>query len=233
MPAQGRGRRVPGQGRGVRMRGGAQRRTRARVTDQIRATIIDRVINHGLPYREAGERVQPNLSRDTVASIVRIFRETNRIQHLPPSGGRGKLLNEEQELAIVNMVIADNEIKLKDIQSRVVEDNLVFGNIAAISTTSISRTLAKHRVRMKQLYKVPFERNSERIKELCHQYVQRVMELEANQVPHGIIYVNEAGEKASLWEKHNWQKGHSYRAGPERSQHHHVRRNLQQQCTPA
>lgn len=70
------------------------------------------------------------------------------------------------------MVIADNEIKLKDIQSRVVEDNLVFGNIAAISITSISRTLAKHRVRMKQLYKVPFERNSERIKELRHQYVQ-------------------------------------------------------------
>jgi len=64
------------------------------------------------------------------------------------------------------MVIADNEIKPKDIQSRVVEDNLVFGNIAAIGTTSISRTLAKHRVRMKQLYKVPFERNCERIKEL-------------------------------------------------------------------
>ncbi len=70
------------------------------------------------------------------------------------------------------MVIADNEVKLKDIQSRVVENNRVFGNIAAISITSISRTLAKHRVRMEQLYKVPFERNSERIKELCRQYVQ-------------------------------------------------------------
>ncbi len=134
------------------------------------------------------------------------------------------------------MVIADNEVKLKDIQSRVVENNLVFGNIAAISITSISRTLAKHRVRMKQLYKVPFERNSERIKELRRQYVQvrlcntvitvhyivcfavnfsinleysrtyskafthtvsdyfqRVMELEANQVPHEMIYVDEAG----------------------------------------
>ncbi|XP_051575674.1 uncharacterized protein LOC127453390 [Myxocyprinus asiaticus] len=108
-------------------------------------------------------------------------------------GGRGKLLNEEQELAIVNMVIADNEIKLKDILSRVVEDNLVFGDIAAISITSISWTLAKHRVRMKQLYKVPFERNGESIKELRRQYVQRVMDLEANQVPHEIIYVDEAG----------------------------------------
>ncbi|KAI7797505.1 hypothetical protein IRJ41_013831 [Triplophysa rosa] len=114
---------------------------------------------------------------------------------MPPVSNIGKLLNEEQELAIVNMVIADNEMKLKDIQSRVVEDNLVFGNIAAISITSISRTLAKHRVQMKQLYKVPFERNSERIKELCRQYVQRVMELEANQVPHEMIYVDEAGFK--------------------------------------
>ena len=40
-------------------------------------------------------------------------------------------------------MIADNEIKLKDIQSRVVEDNLVFRNIAVISITSISRTLDK------------------------------------------------------------------------------------------
>ena len=45
MPTQGRGRQVPGQGRGVgqgqgtergvTMRGGAQRRARARVTDEI------------------------------------------------------------------------------------------------------------------------------------------------------------------------------------------------------
>lgn len=70
------------------------------------------------------------------------------------------------------MVIADNEIKLKEIQSRVVEDNVVFWNIAGISITTISRNLARHRVRMKQLYKVPFERNSERIKALRHQYVQ-------------------------------------------------------------
>ncbi len=34
---------------------GAQR-TRARVTDEIRATIIEHVINHGLSYREAGDK---------------------------------------------------------------------------------------------------------------------------------------------------------------------------------
>ncbi|XP_071348704.1 uncharacterized protein [Trachinotus anak] len=116
-----------------------------------------------------------------------------RVQRLRPSGGRGRLLHEEQELAIVNMVIANSEIKLKEIRANILQDNLVFENIRAISLTSISRTLAKHRVLMKQLYKVPFERNSVRIKELRHQYVQRVMELETNQVPHNIIYIDEAG----------------------------------------
>lgn len=62
-----------------RMRGGQRRgRPRAVVSDEIRATIIDHVVNHGLSLREAGLRVQPNLQRSTVASIVRIFRQNNR-----------------------------------------------------------------------------------------------------------------------------------------------------------
>lgn len=61
-------------GRGRRRRG----RARTVVSDEIRATVIDHVVNHGLSLREAGLRVQPNLPRSTVASIVRIFRQTNR-----------------------------------------------------------------------------------------------------------------------------------------------------------
>lgn len=80
--AKGPGRRAGprrGQGRGVRMRGGGiPRAARTVVSDEIRATIIDHVINHGLSLREAGERVQPNLRRSTVASIIRIFQQTNR-----------------------------------------------------------------------------------------------------------------------------------------------------------
>ncbi|XP_026048262.1 uncharacterized protein LOC113036261 [Astatotilapia calliptera] len=183
-----------GQGRGVRMRcGGIPRAARTVVSDEIRATIIDHVINHGLSLREAGERLQPNLRRSTVASIIRTFQQTNRMQRLPPSGGRGKLLSNDQELAIVEMVTANNAIKLREIQTRIVADHEIFDNIDRISLTTISRTLSKHRVRMKQLYTVPFKRNSERVKELRRQYVQRVMELEANQAPHEFIYIDEAG----------------------------------------
>ena len=33
------------------------------ITDEIRATVVDHVVNHGMSMREAGQRVQPNLSR--------------------------------------------------------------------------------------------------------------------------------------------------------------------------
>jgi hypothetical protein len=94
------------------------------------------------------------------------------MQRLPPSGGRGKLLNNDQEFAIVEMVVANNAIKLHEIQTRIVADHEIFVNIDNISLTTITCTLSKHRVRMKQLYTVPFERNSERVKELRRQYVQ-------------------------------------------------------------
>ena len=50
-------------GEGVRVRGG-RGRGRTVVSDEIRATLIDHVLNHGLSMKEAGQRVQPNLSRN-------------------------------------------------------------------------------------------------------------------------------------------------------------------------
>ncbi len=55
------------------------------------------------------------------------------MQRLPPSGGRGKLLNNDQELAIVEMVVANNAIKLHEIQTRIVVDHEIFDNIDSIS----------------------------------------------------------------------------------------------------
>lgn len=67
-------------GRGVRMRGGRgreQNRGRGRrgqlygqTPDEIRATIVDHVVNHGLTVAEAGQRVQPNVGRTTVNPII-------------------------------------------------------------------------------------------------------------------------------------------------------------------
>ena len=77
--ARARGRGRGGRG-GQRHRGGRGGRGRARniISDDIRATLVDHVINHGLTMREAGQRVHPYPSRFTVSSIIRTFRLENR-----------------------------------------------------------------------------------------------------------------------------------------------------------
>jgi len=76
-------------GRGVRVRGGrgwGQNRGRGRrgqaqrIPDEIRATIVDHVVNHSLTMAEAGRRVQPNVGRTTVNSIIQTFRRENRCE---------------------------------------------------------------------------------------------------------------------------------------------------------
>src|SRR4029434_1023648 len=66
-------------GRGVRVGGGGGRaRRRAIISDEIRATVVNHVVNHGLTMQEAGQRVQPNISCFSVASILRTLRRGNR-----------------------------------------------------------------------------------------------------------------------------------------------------------
>ncbi|XP_046715805.1 uncharacterized protein LOC124392681 [Silurus meridionalis] len=183
-----------GRGRG-RGRGRGQRRgpVRRRVSDDIRATLVDHVINNGLSMREAGQRVHPNLSRCTVASIIRTFRLENRMVGLPPRGGRERLFTQEQELAIVQMVQENIAIRLRELQQRIIADRMIFNNINRVSISTLSCILQKHNFRMKQLYRVPFERNRVRVKDLRHDHVQTVLDFDATEQPHEVIYVDEAG----------------------------------------
>ncbi len=90
----------------------------------------------------------------------------------------------EQETHIVNMVIANNSIRLREIQQRIIEDDTTFQNIHNVSISVLGRVLARNRIRMKQIYRVPFERNSERVKQLRYDYVQ---------VSYSIIGITESG----------------------------------------
>ncbi|KAL2085754.1 hypothetical protein ACEWY4_019074 [Coilia grayii] len=180
--ARGRGRGGGRGGRGEGGRGGRRQRERGRlgrrghvrnvISDDIRATLVDHVINHGLSMREAGQRVHPNLSRYTVASIIRTFRLENRMARRPTGGGCQCLFTQQQELAIVNLVRANNAIRLHQLREQILADRQVFHNIIQVSITTIRRILVKHNMTMKQLYRVPFERNNVRGKELRHDYVQ-------------------------------------------------------------
>ncbi|XP_038562264.1 uncharacterized protein LOC119893925 [Micropterus salmoides] len=118
----------------------------------MRATVIDHVIVHGMTMAEAGLRVRPNLSRFTVATIIRAFRQHNRVERMPHRGGRVAIFTAAQETLIVDMVRE-----------------------------------------MKPVYRVPFERNSARHKDLRYEYVQRILQFDAMARPHEYLFLDEAG----------------------------------------
>nr|XP_023693770.1 uncharacterized protein LOC111857305 [Paramormyrops kingsleyae] len=182
-----------GRGRAGGVGGREPRRRQPNLSNEIRATLVDHVINHGLTLREAGLRVQPNLSRYTVASVIRTFRQEHRIERREHQGGRGCIFTQEQEREIINLVLANNAIKLREIQTHIVNDYTVFNNVQRVSLSTIARILKKHQVQMKQLYRVPFERNADRVKVLRREYAERVLQMDADEVQHEFIYIDEAG----------------------------------------
>ena len=90
----------------------------------------------------------------------------------PSGGGRQRLFTQQQELAIVDLVRANNAIRLNQLQQQILADREAFNNIERDSISTISLILVKHQITMKQLYRVPFERNSVRVKGLRREYVQ-------------------------------------------------------------
>ena len=56
-------------------------KTEEEAEEDIGATIVDHVVNHGLTMAETGRRVQPNIGRSTVSSVVQTFRRENRYVH--------------------------------------------------------------------------------------------------------------------------------------------------------
>ena len=77
------------EGQGEEGGGGGESRRRMVISNEIQATVVDHVLNHGLSMREAGQSVQPNLSRFTVAAIIR----TSGVSTL---GARGALPHQIQ-----------------------------------------------------------------------------------------------------------------------------------------
>ncbi|KAK1175930.1 hypothetical protein AOXY_G672 [Acipenser oxyrinchus oxyrinchus] len=181
----GRGR---GHGRGIVGRQSGQVRQRhAAVSNEIRAAVIDHVINRGLTMKAAGLIVQPNLGHSTVLSIIHTFCTENRKSN---SGSRGRLLTELQESTIVEMVPPSNDIHLREIQSRIDDDVDVFHGVNNVSLSTIDCVLKRHQIQMKQIYAVPFERNSEGITvPIC----TRMMEFDASMSPCEYIFFDEAG----------------------------------------
>ena len=98
-----------------------------------------------------------------------------RMTRRPSGGGRQRLFTQQQELAIVDLVRANNAIRLNKLQQHILADREVFNNIERVSISTIRRILVKHQTTIKQLYRVPFQRNSVRVKGLWREYVQVIV----------------------------------------------------------
>ncbi|XP_035982894.1 uncharacterized protein LOC118557294 [Fundulus heteroclitus] len=112
---------------------------------------------------------------------------------MPHRGGRVAIFTAAQETPIVDMVHENNLIRLREIRDKVIDDNVNFEGIDDVSLATIDRVLRRQKMQMKQVYRVPFERNSARHKDLCYEYVQRILQLDAMARPHEYLFLDEAG----------------------------------------
>lgn len=79
-------------------------------------------------------------------------------------GEGGPVFSVAQEAAIVNLSLANNSIRQREIQSGIMRNNTVFNNIQQVSLSASAFVLRRYWVHMQQLHMVPVERNSQRIK---------------------------------------------------------------------
>ncbi|XP_045889418.1 uncharacterized protein LOC123959422 isoform X2 [Micropterus dolomieu] len=93
------------------------------------------------------------------------------------------MFSQQQETIIVNMVLQNNLIRLREIQQRVEEDKVNFEGINSVNLSTTDRVLKRNLISLKQAYRVPFERNSER----------RMFQLDSMEMPHECIFLDEAG----------------------------------------
>ncbi|CAM4572758.1 unnamed protein product [Leuciscus chuanchicus] len=130
---------------------------------------------------------------EILKNLVPLMPPTRRIERLPHGGGRTGMFSPQQETLIVDMVRENNAVKLSEIQQKIIEDHVNFEGINSVSLSTVDRVFKRNRLRMKPLYRVPFDRNSDSVKEQRFQYVQRVFQLDAMKRPHEFIYMDEAG----------------------------------------
>lgn len=76
------------------------------------------------------------------------------------------MFTEEQSTAIVNLVLANDAITIRELRNHILNDDTIFANTNVVSPSTIHHVLQKNQLRMKQLYRVPFERNCDRVKNL-------------------------------------------------------------------
>ena len=80
------------------------------------------------------------------------------------------MFSDEKEVSIVSTVLANNKIRLCELREQIIADQITFAVINTVCISRLSRILKKH-ISLKQLYRVPYERNSKYHLVCCHQCI--------------------------------------------------------------
>ena len=78
--------------------------------------------------------------------------EEDQIYQINLKGGRGPIFTQEQDREIINMVLANNAIRLREIQANIIGDHAIFNNVHQVSQSTLAHILKRHQGKMKQLY---------------------------------------------------------------------------------
>ena len=70
----------------------------------------------------------------------------HRIEGQERQGGRAPIFNQQQEREIVNMVLANNAIRLREIQANIIGDHAIFHDVNQVSLSTLARILSKNRL---------------------------------------------------------------------------------------
>ena len=59
------------------------------------------------------------------------------------------------------MVVANNALTIRQIRNTIINDQVTFPNILTVGQATVDHVLRRNAPRMKQIYRVPFNRNSD------------------------------------------------------------------------
>ncbi len=87
-----------------------------------------------------------------------------------------------------------NAIHLREIQTQIVEDQVVFQGIDRISISTIDRIIQRNQIRTKQLYRVPYERNSIELRSndsnMCRELIYSTEFLQCIEYGLSLLHIN-------------------------------------------
>lgn len=154
---------------------------RRRLTNELREMIISK-FNAENPFVQIANELE--LNSKTVATVIRTYKQTNRISSASCNSGRKKKIGPELNQYIQDQINLDVSVTLKTNKQRI-QDN--FGT--TLSVTTVNKAIENFKYTWKRIERVPAQRNSDNNIRIRQNYASNFMSLSQET----IIYIDETG----------------------------------------